>query len=155
MSKEEATLAKAGKLNDVNGFRDNKYGPFEAALTTYGSQTFVSALSFKGVFLTQFHPEKCGKAGLQVIRSFLNGAKHTTQTLPLSSISRPNASIANNGLKSGLTARIVACLDVRTNDTGDLVVTKVTSTTLESARLTVKATQFATLVSQFLFVKIL
>lgn len=123
LTPEEAQLARAGKIDQVAGFKDNKYGPFDVTLTTYGSQTFVSALGFKNVFLTQYHPEKCGQAGLKIIQAFLDGTKATTQ--PAEDTTAPlNSNISNSGLKNGLTARIVACLDVRANDNGDLVVTK-------------------------------
>src|SRR5205823_5799887 len=66
------------------------------------------------IFATQFHPEKSGAAGLRVIKSFLNGNK--SQKL----CETPSQSTSSNGL----TRRVIACLDVRTNDVGDLVVTK-------------------------------
>lgn len=123
LTPQEAELARAGKIDQVAGFSDTQYGPFDVALTTYGSQTFVSALGFKNVLLTQFHPEKCGKAGFKILDAFLNGTKYTTQS-PSQQKSGLNPSITNKGLKNGLAARIVACLDVRANDNGDLVVTK-------------------------------
>ena len=84
------------------------------ATATYGGETFIGALCRRNVFATQFHPEKSGQSGLRVISAFLNGEQ--TQLLPL-----PKASAE---VKDGLTCRIIACLDVRTNDAGDLVVTK-------------------------------
>jgi len=41
-----------------------------AAKTMYG-ETFTSAISKGNIFATQFHPEKSGAAGLQVIKNFL------------------------------------------------------------------------------------
>ena len=60
----------------------------------------------------QFHPEKSGATGLGVFQRFLEDAEPTGQfgTAP---------SAAN-----GLARRVIACLDVRSNDNGDLVVTK-------------------------------
>ncbi|KAM0717972.1 hypothetical protein Q7P37_006304 [Cladosporium fusiforme] len=82
------------------------------ATAKYGSETFVGAIAKDNILATQFHPEKSGAAGQRVLRAFLEGNK-------LSSL--PPASTAAT---QGLTRRIIACLDVRTNDQGDLVVTK-------------------------------
>lgn len=85
------------------------------AFTKYGSQTFVAAVCKDNLFATQFHPEKSGVAGLRVIKCFLEG------TNTESALSPP---LATEHTLSGLTRRIIACLDVRSNDNGDLVVTK-------------------------------
>jgi len=78
--------------------------------TDYG-YGFVSAIQKGSVMATQFHPEKSGKHGLRLLKNFLgNDGK---KVLP--------ARISTHTL---LAKRIIACLDVRTNDTGDLVVTK-------------------------------
>lgn len=94
------------------------------ATASYGNETFVGAVAKGNILATQFHPEKSGVAGLRVIESFLTGegAKTLGQASP-----QPTASIQPNGgavPKPGLTRRVIACLDVRTNDNGDLVVTK-------------------------------
>lgn len=89
------------------------------AYTSYGSETFIAALSYKNFFATQFHPEKSGTAGIKVIKSFLEGRKFSTVT---SKDYQNDISIQKS--LSGLTRRIIACLDVRSNDNGDLVVTK-------------------------------
>ncbi|KAK4200886.1 hypothetical protein QBC40DRAFT_279061 [Triangularia verruculosa] len=91
------------------------------ATGTYGTETFVGAVAKGNVLATQFHPEKSGVAGLRVIRSFLDGsgAKALSEHLPQES------SIAADLVpEDGLTRRVIACLDVRANDQGDLVVTK-------------------------------
>lgn len=111
---EQATIEQ-GKINTVNGF-ENSSKTVDVTLTTYGAETFISSIAFDNLFLTQFHPEKCGNAGLKIIEAFLSGNKYTTQTIPA-----PKQKLKET---NGLTARIVACLDVRTNDDGDLVVTK-------------------------------
>ncbi|KAK4221512.1 hypothetical protein QBC38DRAFT_125625 [Podospora fimiseda] len=91
------------------------------ATATYGSETFVGGVAKGNVFATQFHPEKSGVAGLRVIRAFLDGsgaaalAQQPPQSTPVADNLVP---------KDGLTRRVIACLDVRTNDQGDLVVTK-------------------------------
>lgn len=78
--------------------------------TTYGSE-FVSAVQYKNVTATQFHPEKSGKSGLKLLENFI--------------LEKP-AVIPQKQDKTqlGLAKRIIACLDVRANDHGDLVVTK-------------------------------
>ena len=41
------------------------------ATTTYGGQEFISAVQRGSVVATQFHPEKSGSTGLQVLKGFL------------------------------------------------------------------------------------
>lgn len=90
------------------------------ALTTtkYGDEIFVSSVQKGNVFATQFHPEKSGFAGLRVLKSFLSGSGIVDEN------SITDVLDANLVTKDTLTKRIIACLDVRTNDSGDLVVTK-------------------------------
>lgn len=98
---------------------------WSVATGRYGSETFVGALARGNVLVTQFHPEKSGVAGLRVIKAFLDGEKHTPAQLKSGEL--PLAAKAGQGEVDGidgLTKRIIACLDVRTNDQGDLVVTK-------------------------------
>lgn len=80
------------------------------SVAQYGSERFIAALAKDNVFLTQFHPEKSGEDGLEVIQSFLNGQDRGVDISEQTS--------------TGLTRRVIACLDVRTNDQGDIVVTK-------------------------------
>ena len=40
------------------------------ATTTYGNYVYCSAIQHRNLFATQFHPERSGPAGLQVLRSF-------------------------------------------------------------------------------------
>ncbi|KAJ9153803.1 hypothetical protein P3X46_027205 [Hevea brasiliensis] len=76
----------------------------------YG-EDFIASVRRGNVNAVQFHPEKSGDVGLSVLRRFL---------LPKSSLTKkPTA-----GKASKLAKRVIACLDVRTNDKGDLVVTK-------------------------------
>jgi glutamine amidotransferase/cyclase len=78
--------------------------------TDYGCE-FVSSIQRGNIIATQFHPEKSGRAGLAILRNFI---KITTEP------TRPVRSAATTTLAK----RIIACLDVRSNDQGDLVVTK-------------------------------
>ena len=78
--------------------------------TTYGGE-FVSSIQAGNIVATQFHPEKSGEAGLAVFRNFIRPGR-----------GRPAA--VRPGRPTHLAKRIVACLDVRGNDAGDLVVTK-------------------------------
>lgn len=79
--------------------------------TTDYEREFVSSIQMGNIIATQFHPEKSGSAGLQILKNFLYS--DVEQAKP-SRGSRP----------SKLAKRIIACLDVRANDQGDLVVTK-------------------------------
>lgn len=83
------------------------------AVTKYGTEEFVGAIGRGNLFATQFHPEKSGVAGLRVLQAFLEGHEweEVHEELRLQDT-------------QGLTRRVIACLDVRTNDIGDLVVTK-------------------------------
>lgn len=83
------------------------------ATTDYGSE-FISAVELGNITAFQFHPEKSGKAGLKILDNFI-GARESIEIVPVSSLLQDKTSIAK---------RIIACLDVRTNDQGDLVVTK-------------------------------
>ncbi|MBN2714480.1 MAG: imidazole glycerol phosphate synthase subunit HisF [Deltaproteobacteria bacterium] len=78
--------------------------------TDYG-KNFVSAVQRGNVIGTQFHPEKSGNNGLRVLRNFIENDR---KMIPV----RVRAE------ETKLAKRIIACLDVRSNDDGDLVVTK-------------------------------
>lgn len=96
---------------------------WSVATAAYGDETFAGAVARGNVLATQFHPEKSGVAGLRVLKSFLTGegAKTLGQASPA-----PTATLGDAAAppRPGLTRRVIACLDVRTNDAGDLVVTK-------------------------------
>lgn len=119
--------------------------PFDATSTTakewvltttqYGDQVFVSSVRRGNIFCTQFHPEKSGFAGVNVLKAFLEGTASRGAEADLALIQNQQFMVA--GALSALaptyvpspsldqfTKRIVACLDVRANDQGDLVVTK-------------------------------
>ncbi|KAH9223112.1 hypothetical protein DL95DRAFT_325048 [Leptodontidium sp. 2 PMI_412] len=85
---------------------------WDVATARYGDEEFVGAVAKGNILATQFHPEKSGVAGLRVIKAFLDGDKDS------------GVAAGMEAVKEGLTRRVIACLDVRTNDQGDLVVTK-------------------------------
>lgn len=111
------------------------------AETDYGG-AFVSAVQRGRVAAVQFHPEKSGQAGLEVLGRFLGGALDQpslaaaagppTQAAAGSEDGRPSFggqggeqdAGQDGALPTQLTKRVIACLDVRSNDAGDLVVTK-------------------------------
>ena len=82
------------------------------ATAEYGGE-FVAAIQKGQVQATQFHPEKSGNAGLDILRCFLDPGSAPSTPVPTTT-TRPH----------GLAKRVIACLDVRANDRGDLVVTK-------------------------------
>jgi len=84
----------------------------------------VVAVGKGKVFATQFHPEKSGPVGLDILRSFLQLEESERSPLPTD---------LKNG--SGFAKRVIACLDVRSNDSGDLVVTKVQYSLFSDLRL--------------------
>ena len=78
--------------------------------TDYGYR-FVSAVQRGRLVATQFHPEKSGQVGLRILDNFLGSSRGVAEPTPPEPPTR-------------LAKRIIACLDVRANDAGDLVVTK-------------------------------
>ncbi|KAF4122805.1 imidazole glycerol-phosphate synthase [Geosmithia morbida] len=124
--KEVYDLGPDSKYYYVHTYRDAyKPGELEAqgwtvATGTYGDETFVGAVAKGNVYATQFHPEKSGVAGLRTIRSFLTGEG----AAKLAPASAAGAAASTAEFRDALTRRVIACLDVRTNDQGDLVVTK-------------------------------
>lgn len=78
--------------------------------TTYDYE-FVSSVQKGNVMGTQFHPEKSGKVGMQLLENFISSEDlHAAGPMDIQGKS--------------LAKRVIACLDVRSNDDGDLVVTK-------------------------------
>jgi glutamine amidotransferase/cyclase len=80
--------------------------------TNYGDE-FISGVQRGNVAAFQFHPEKSGEAGLTILGNFLKNHDLTAS----------GPATASHG-ETHLAKRIIACLDVRSNDEGDLVVTK-------------------------------
>ncbi|KAH9651927.1 Imidazole glycerol phosphate synthase hisHF [Citrus sinensis] len=87
---------------------DNK--EWVSSTCNYGDN-FIASVRRGNVHAVQFHPEKSGDVGLSVLRRFLH---------PKTNI--PKKPTEGKALK--LAKRVIACLDVRANDKGDLVVTK-------------------------------
>jgi glutamine amidotransferase/cyclase len=79
--------------------------------TTHYGYEFVSGIQKGNIIATQFHPEKSGSTGLALLKNFLESADEEIPPVRISGETR-------------LAKRIIACLDVRSNDQGDLVVTK-------------------------------
>jgi glutamine amidotransferase/cyclase len=82
--------------------------------TNYGDE-FISGVQKGRVSAFQFHPEKSGEAGLNILKNFLS------ETGLYESMA---GELLHATDRTRLAKRIIACLDVRTNDRGDLVVTK-------------------------------
>ncbi|EJU01907.1 imidazole glycerol pho, partial [Dacryopinax primogenitus] len=91
------------------------------SVTKYGQCLFLATVRKGNAFACQFHPEKSGPAGLQVLKSWLDApisVVNSSCAVPM--VSKPLQAKP----RDGFTKRIIACLDVRSNDDGDLVVTK-------------------------------
>lgn len=78
--------------------------------TDYGLE-FVSSIQKENITAMQFHPEKSGDAGIELLKNFIDSANKKETPIRVSE-------------KTRLSKRIIACLDVRSDDRGDLVVTK-------------------------------
>ena len=83
---------------------------FILTTTDYGCE-FVSSIQKGNIIATQFHPEKSGRPGLRLLQTFIESSAEPVKPLQVAS-------------QTTLAKRIIACLDVRSNDQGDLVVTK-------------------------------
>lgn len=114
-----AAIVDEAQISDLE-----KSQGWKLALAQYGEEKFLAAIAKDNIFATQFHPEKSGKAGLKVIRAFLEQEKEVSLDVLPSYLPPRDSGVELKDTKTGLTHRIIACLDVRTNDEGDLVVTK-------------------------------
>lgn len=85
--------------------------------TNYGEE-FVSGVQKGNITAFQFHPEKSGAAGLTILGNYLKDGNNEALTLSSSKKSDVEQK------PTRMAKRVIACLDVRTNDYGDLVVTK-------------------------------
>ena len=123
------------KLYFVHAYRavaDQANRDWVLAETSYGTD-FVSAVQHGRVVACQFHPEKSGQAGLNILRNFLACDAAAWERIIAEQEAAPERStvLGTHHTGSGfppartrLAKRIIACLDVRSNDQGDLVVTK-------------------------------
>lgn len=106
------------KLYFVHSYRASMEGlPEEWLLTTsdYGEQ-YVSGVARGHVAALQFHPEKSGPAGLKILENFLNSGQDRVCEITARRVAADQPTV--------MAKRVIACLDVRSNDRGDLVVTK-------------------------------
>ncbi len=106
-----------GKLYFVHSYRaipEAENQNWILSTTHYGSE-FISGVQQGRVAAFQFHPEKSGAVGLSILENFLKGNDKIT---------KESAPRAEQQRETKLAKRIIACLDVRANDAGDLVVTK-------------------------------
>lgn len=106
------------KLYFVHSYRadvSDKNNDWVVTTTDYGDE-FISGVEKGNIAAFQFHPEKSGEPGLGVLKNFISQGDDAAIAL--------KSSIPRNRNKTKIAKRIVACLDVRTNDDGDLVVTK-------------------------------
>uniref|UniRef100_A0A383VTI8 Imidazole glycerol phosphate synthase hisHF n=2 Tax=Tetradesmus obliquus TaxID=3088 RepID=A0A383VTI8_TETOB len=93
--------------------------------TSYYGEDFVAAVCKGNAMATQFHPEKSGTLGLNILRGFLEPESAEARAAAAEANARQLAGLAApEGPDRGLAKRVIACLDVRSNDNGDLVVTK-------------------------------
>jgi glutamine amidotransferase/cyclase len=99
------------KLYFVHSFHVEADNPDDDLTATDYGYEFVSSIRKGNIVATQFHPEKSGKAGLKILENFLDTTRQAI--IP-----------ENCPQTTKLAERIIACLDVRSNDQGDLVVTK-------------------------------
>ena len=105
------------------------------SVTQYGREVFVATVRKDNVFGCQFHPEKSGDAGMRLLDTWLLRLRQPDSRSSSGSGSgsrRPSPTGVPTPLRvpfppaprDGFTKRIIACMDVRANDQGDLVVTK-------------------------------
>ncbi|MDY0132351.1 MAG: imidazole glycerol phosphate synthase subunit HisF [Desulforegulaceae bacterium] len=104
-------LNKNDKFYFVHSYHASPENSSDILTTTNYGYEFTSAIQKDNIIATQFHPEKSGHAGLKIIENFISDKKIF--------------SFFNTPTKGkGFAKRIIACLDVRSNDQGDLIVTK-------------------------------
>ena len=103
----------------VHSFRaalTDALAPWALTTTDYGEK-YVSSVQRGRVVACQFHPEKSGHVGLRILRNFVAGALADQPPPPPPRLRPPSG-------RTRYCKRVIACMDVRANDQGDLVVTK-------------------------------
>ncbi|ORZ21201.1 class I glutamine amidotransferase-like protein [Absidia repens] len=88
-------------------YEKTKHKEWALTTTQYGDEIFISSAQKGNIFVTQFHPEKVALMVSECFNPFLTLIKEPVVFA-----------------QDTFTKRIIACLDVRANDNGDLVVTK-------------------------------
>ena len=106
-------------VHSFRAARTDALEPWALTATDYGEQ-YVSSVQRGRVLACQFHPEKSGAVGLRMLRNFVAGALSDTPAPPPP---LPPGGAAASG-PTRYCKRIIACMDVRANDKGDLVCTK-------------------------------
>lgn len=96
------------------------------SLTDYGEERYISMVQKGNICACQFHPEKSGVVGLDILGSFLEraGLVSNGDDAGISTVGNSLDTALAPYPRTQLVKRVIACLDVRTNDQGDLVVTK-------------------------------
>lgn len=113
-----SSVKPSDRLYFVHSYRaipDAENSDWTLATCDYGGD-FIAAVSNGNVSAVQFHPEKSSVKGLNILQLFLEGGDGVDAP------SQPQG--GDLGTWQGLGKRVIACLDVRANDSGDLVVTK-------------------------------
>lgn len=103
---------EAERFYYVHSFAARPCDGWTAALGQAGAP-FAAAVARGDVAAVQFHPEKSGAAGLRLLGRFLEGTAEGA---------KPHGKPPAPPLP--LSRRVIACLDVRADDAGRLVVTK-------------------------------
>ena len=119
-----SAIAADEKLYFVHSYRavpEAANADWVLAETDYG-MPFVSAVGRGRVAAVQFHPEKSGPTGLRLLDQFLRQPGAAMGASPHAGTGATASAAV--GAPTRLAKRIIACLDVRANDAGDLVVTK-------------------------------
>ncbi len=94
----------------------------------YGEESFISSVRSPcgSLFACQFHPEKSAQQGRQLVLEWAQNTQKRGEKFQIPNTIKPNRE-ENSGSASdaGLTSpRILACLDVRDDESGNLIVTK-------------------------------
>ncbi len=101
----------------------NESEDWTLATTDYGLK-FVSAVKRGNCTAFQFHPEKSGEVGLKMLENYLSLSFDESIEIRGHNNHLENKFFSTEREETAIGKRIIACLDVITNSSGDLVVTK-------------------------------